>query len=133
MEPDLLRTTAEALSEEDRERFLGLCEARDAATLRRDADRIATHLNTITLFAAEDSLVDLKLAQSIAAALLELIVAADRLTFEQRRLVAGAIEYFVETGDAADDFRGLSGLEDDARITRAVCAAVGRPELARNW
>ena len=76
---------------------------------------------------------DLSLAQSIAAALLELIVAADRLTFEQRRLVAGAIEYFVETGDAADDFRGLSGLEDDARITRAVCAAVGRPELARGW
>ncbi|MDJ0960761.1 MAG: hypothetical protein QNJ88_08885 [Acidimicrobiia bacterium] len=133
METELLRTTAEALSEEDRDRFLALCEARDVATLRRDADRIAAHLNTITLFAAEDPLVDLTLAQRIAAALLELIVAADRLTFEQRRLLAGAIEYFVETGDAADDYRGLSGLEDDARIVRAVCAAVARPDLARGW
>jgi hypothetical protein len=133
MESDLLRSTAEALSEDDRERFLGLCEARDAKGLREDAARIRSHLNTIERFASEDAIVDLRLARAMTAALLELIVMVDELSFEQRRLLAGAIEYFIETGDAANDYRAISGLEDDARIVRAVCTALGKPEIARNW
>jgi hypothetical protein len=133
MDSDLLRTTAEALSQADRNRFLALCEARDAAALRADATRIRTHLGSIERFAAEDTLVDVMLARNITAALLELILVAADLTFEQRRLLAGAIEYFVATGDAVDDYRGLSGLEDDARIIRAVCTALGRHELTVGW
>ena len=133
MESDLLRTTAEALSDADRARFLALCEARDAATLRLDAPRVRAHLDMIERFAVEDPLVDVRLARNITASLLEMILVADRLSFEQRRLVAGAIEYFVETGDAADDYRALSGLDDDARIVRAVCTAVGRSDLVRSW
>jgi hypothetical protein len=133
MESELLRLTAEALSENDRDRFLGLCEARDPQTLRSDATRIRSHLGTIELYGAEDSLVDIALARSIAASLLELVLVADRLDFEERRLLAGAIEYFVQTGDAANDYRGLLGLDDDARITKAVCRALGRPDLAADW
>lgn len=133
MDSDLLRSTAEALSQQDRDRFLALCEARDAAALREDATRIRNHLDMIEHFAAEDTLVDLDLARNIAAAVLELILVANRLTFEQRRLLAGAVEYFVETGDADDDYRALSGLEDDARIIRAVCTALGKPELTIGW
>jgi len=133
MESDLLRRTAEALSESDRARFLALCEARDAKGLREDATRIREHLDTIEHFAAEDALVDLRLARGLAAALLELIVVVDELSFEQRRLLAGAVEYFIETGDASDDYRAISGLEDDARIVRAVCTALGRPDIAHDW
>ena len=133
MDSDLLRTTAEALSGDDRDRFFALCEARDSATLREDGGRIRAHLDMIELHADEDPLVDISLARNVAAALLELIVNADRLTYEQRRLLAGAIEYFVETGDAADDYRALRGLEDDARIARAVCVALGYPHLANGW
>ncbi len=133
MNTDLLRSTAEALSEDDRDRFLALCEARDAATLRTDAARVRSHLDMVERFAAEDPLVDVGLARNLTAAILELIVVADRLSFEERRLLAGAIEYFVETGDAADDYRALSGLDDDARIIRAVCEALGRPQLSDGW
>ena len=133
MESELLRRTAEALSDDDRAQFLDLCEARDAQSLRHDAARIRAHLGTIELFAADDPLVDVALARGVAATLLELVLLADRLNFEERRLLAGAIEYFVQTGDADDDYRALRGLEDDARITRAVCRALGRPELASNW
>lgn len=133
MESELLRSTAEALSDDDRARFLSLCEARDAETLRRDAPRIRTHLDMIERFAAGDPLVDLDLARGIATALLKLILQADRLQFEERRLLAGAIEYFVETGDAADDYRALRGLDDDARIVRAACIGLGRRDLIDGW
>jgi hypothetical protein len=133
VESELLRSTAEALSDDDRARFLSMCEARDSATLRRDATRIRDHLDTIERFAAEDPLVDLALARGIATALLELILTADRLRFEERRLLAGAIEYFIATGDATDDYRALRGLDDDARIVRATCTALGRQDLTEGW
>lgn len=130
MDVDLIRRAAEALSDSDRSRFLDLCEARDPNQLRADAARISDHLDTITIHAGDDPLVDLELGRRIAASLLELIRDVDDLSFEQRRLLAGAVEYFIQPGDTADDYHALLGLEDDARIVRAVCNALGRDDLA---
>ena len=98
VDSELLRTAAEALSDDDRGRFLDLCEAREPETLRADASRIRAHLNVIELMAAEDPLVDVMLARHVVATLLELIVVVGELSFEQRRLLAGAIEYFLQVG-----------------------------------
>ena len=47
----------------------------------------------------------------------------------QRRVLAGAVEYFVQTEDDDSDFASDHGLEDDARVVVAVCEALGRPDL----
>jgi uncharacterized membrane protein YkvA (DUF1232 family) len=69
-------------------------------------------------------------AEEIAAALIALLDDAEQYSFVQRRVLAGAVEYFVQVADADGDFVSSHGLDDDARVVVAVCEALGRPDLA---
>jgi hypothetical protein len=62
--------------------------------------------------------------------LLALLGNAAKWSFVERRVLAGAVEYFVQTEDDDGDFASDHGLEDDARVVVAVCEALGRPDLA---
>lgn len=131
METDLSALVAtSALPEAERLHFLDLCRGLSADELRAQRARILDHLNVIDIGARTDASLDTGLAQRIGGALKGLIDDATDWTFEQRRLLAGAIEYFVAVDDTADDYRALGGLEDDARVISAVCRALGRPEAA---
>ena len=66
----------------------------------------------------------------IAEVLVALLGHADRWSFLERRVLAGAVEYFVQADDDDRDFASDHGLEDDARVVAAVCEALGRPDLA---
>jgi hypothetical protein len=121
------------LPEDERLRFLELCRARPAEQLRADAARVEAHLRVIELGARTSPVLNLELAQSIAGALISLIANADHYTFQERRLLSGAIEYFVAKGDLTDDYAEPSGLDDDARVTRAVCRFLDRADLAGGW
>jgi len=131
---DPARAVAESvLPEDERLRFLELCRARPAEQLRADAARVEAHLRVIELGARTSPVLNLELAQSIAGALISLIANADHYTFQERRLLSGAIEYFVAKGDLTDDYAEPSGLDDDARVTRAVCRFLDRADLAGGW
>ena len=134
MTHDPARAVAESvLPEDERLRFLELCRARPAEQLREDAARVEAHLRVIELGARTSPVLNVDLARSIAGALITLIADADSYTFQERRLLSGAIEYFVAKGDLADDYAEPSGLDDDARVTRAVCRFLDRGDLAEGW
>jgi uncharacterized membrane protein YkvA (DUF1232 family) len=128
---ELIRRVAEAaLSPEERLDFLGMCEARSAEDLVADRRRVAGHLRAMERGADEGATFDLGRARLIAATLDALLKGAPSVSFEQRRLLAGAVEYFVTTDDLIDDYGNAHGLDDDARVVAAVCHALDRPDLA---
>jgi len=128
---ELIRRVAEAaLSPEERLDFLGMCEARSAEELAADRPRVATHLGVMERGARDGAAFDVARARLVAATIDALLASAAALSFEQRRLLAGAVEYFVTTDDVIDDYGVVHGLDDDARVVVAVCDALDRPELA---
>ena len=130
MSDDLHRAFDEAgLPLAERLRFFELCEPRSGEELAADLARVEAHLGALRRAAEADPTVDLESAARIAAALGELL--AERHGFEERRLIVGAIAYFVSRRDIADDLDDLGGIDDDARVVRAVCRALGREDLAR--
>ena len=127
---DIARAVAEsALSVEERLGFLDLCEGRSVEDLLADRDRVKAHLQVINTAVANGSALEGELAEPIAATLVTLLDDAENLSFVQRRVLAGAVEYFLETDDTDEDFGSDHGLADDARVVAAVCDALGRDDL----
>lgn len=127
---DLATAVAESsLSPLERVRFLNLCEARSPQMLAEDVDRVEGHLSLMQAAFAINNLVDVALGEAVATTLLALLADRNRLSFEERRLLAGAIEYFVLTGDTDNDLASPVGLVDDAKVTNATAEALGRPDL----
>jgi len=127
----LIRWVAEAaLSPEERLDFLGMCEARSVEDLAADRRRVAGHLRAMEQGARDGVPLDVERARLVAATIDDLLKSAHSLSFEQRRLLAGAVEYFVTTDDVIDDYGVVHGLDDDARVVAAVCHALDRPDLA---
>lgn len=127
---DLATAVAEsALSPFERVRFLNLCEARSVERLAEDRDRVDGHLSLVQAAQTINVAVDIVLAEKIANSLLGLLDDRKSLGFEERRLLAGAVEYFVLSTDNDNDLDSPVGLLDDARVTNAAAAALGRPDL----
>lgn len=127
---DLATAVAEStLSPLERVRFLNLCEARSTAMLAEDRDRVEGHLSLVQAAQIINQSVDVELAAQIAGSLLELLDEIESLGFEERRLLAGAVEYFVLSTDTDNDLNSPVGLVDDARVTNATAVALGRPDL----
>ncbi len=97
--------------------------------LAEDVDRVEGHLSLMQAAFAINNLVDVALGEAVATTLLALLADRNRLSFEERRLLAGAIEYFVLTGDTDNDLASPVGLVDDAKVTNATAEALGRPDL----
>ena len=128
---DIVRAVAEsALSVEERLGFLDLCEARSADDLLADRTRVRSHLRVIETAVASGSALEGDLAGPVATTLIALLDDANEFSFVQRRVLAGAVEYFLQTDDADTDFGSDHGLADDARVVAAVCEALGRSDLA---
>ena len=127
---DLATAVAESsLSPLERVRFLNLCEARSAEMLGDDVDRVEGHVSLLEAAFAVNNLVDVELGRAVGRTLLALLAERDRLSFEERRLLAGAVEYFVLTGDNDNDRASPVGMVDDAKVTNATAEALGRPDL----
>ena len=128
---DVVRAVAEsALSVDERLGFLELCEARSAEELLADRDRVEAHRRSIESAVESGADIEGELADRIARALGSLLTNAPRWSFVERRVLAGAVEYFIQSDDADGDLRSDHGLEDDARVVAAVCDALGRNDLA---
>ncbi len=127
---DIVRAVAEsALSVEERLGFLDLCEARSVDDLLADRDRVRSYLRVIEKAVESGSALEIELAQPVADALIDLLGSAEERSFIERRVLAGAVEYFLRNDDTDADFASLHGLEDDARVVIAVSDALGRIDL----
>jgi len=128
---DLAGALAESvLPAEERLQFLSLCVGRSAEELARDAEGVASYVRYIERRSAADPTIDADLARRVGSVLASLLDGAGDRPFEERRLLAGAAAYFVLDHDAADDIGDIHGIDDDARVVRALCHALGRDDLA---
>ena len=128
---DVVRAVAEsALSVEERLGFLELCEARAVEDLLADRDRVNSHRRVIATAVENGVALESDLADQIANILVRLLDDAEHWSFVQRRVLAGAVEYFIQTDDSERDFASDHGLADDARVVIAVCDALGRQDLS---
>jgi hypothetical protein len=128
---DVVRAVAEsALSVEERLGFLELCEARTVEELLVDRDRVEAHRRTIETAVEHGTALEGELADRLAGVLIALLGNARAWSFVERRVLAGAVEYFIQSDDDDGDYASDHGLEDDARVITAVCEALGRPDLA---
>lgn len=109
--------------------FEDLCEAATAEDLRRLRRRVDTHVSTIEEAALSQPDLPVALAKSIAERLDALADLGAELDPEHRRLVRGAMMYFVLTTDDENDLGGPNGLDDDVHVLNRVCEDVGRAEL----
>ena len=127
---DVVRAVAEsALSVEERLGFLDLCEARSAPDLLADRKRVWSHLGVIEKGIEEGNALEGELARPLAETLVSLLDSAAEWSFLERRVLAGAVEYFLHNDDVDSDFASDHGLADDARVVVAVCDALGRDDL----
>ena len=127
---DLAAAVAEStLSPLERVRFLNLCEPRSAEMLAEDRDRVAGHVSLMEAANALSPTIDIELARVIGASLQAMLAEPEKLAYEERRLLAGAVEYFVLTGDSDDDMASPVGLVDDAHVTNATARALNREDL----
>lgn len=128
---DVVRAVAEAaLSDEERLGFLDLCEGRGVDELLADRDRVRAHQRVLETAVESGTLPENQLVGAISTALIALLGDAARYSFVQRRVLAGAVEYFIQADDIDGDYGSSHGLADDARVVVAVCEALGRPEVA---
>jgi hypothetical protein len=127
---DIARAVAEsALSVEERLGFLDLCEARSVEELLADRDRVRAHLGVINRAIADGVSAQVDLAEPVANTLVTLLNDAAKWSYLQRRVLAGAVEYFLRFDDSEGDFASKHGLADDARVVLAVSDALGRSDL----
>jgi hypothetical protein len=98
--------------------------------LLADRDRVRAHRRAIETAVVRGTMLENELSGAISTALIALLDDADRYSFVERRVLAGAVEYFIQTDDVDGDYGSSHGLADDARVVAAVCEALGRPELA---
>lgn len=128
---DVVRAVADAaLSDEERLGFLDLCEARSAGQLLADRDRIRSYLGVIERGIADGADLEGELAGVVSGVLVALLDHAHDWSFVERRVLAGAVEYFIRSDDVDADFTSTHGLEDDARVVMAVAEALKRDDLA---
>lgn len=89
---------------------------------------LADHLKVVEARAAEREHVELALAGDLVASFTALIEGGG-LDDEQRALLVGAIDYFLEARDAEDDLTSPIGFEDDAYIANTAFERLGRTDL----
>lgn len=89
---------------------------------------LADHLAAVEAEATRREHVEVALAADLVAAFTTLIDGGG-LDDDQRALLAGAIDYFLQARDAEDDLSSPIGFEDDAYIANTAFERLGRTDL----
>ena len=69
--------------------------------------------------------VDVRLAEQLTAACLELLRVYPGLSDMSRAAVVGAVRYFMQASDASDDLSSREGFKDDAMVVNYVIEITG--------
>lgn len=117
LHPDEMNAFAAACTPTDATEFAGLRLRTQAyvAWARTEAQRRGT--------------VDLDTAVTIGKTLTMLLDEPDQYDAEERALLRGAVVYFIEADDTANDLTDVIGFDDDVRVLNAVLDALGRQDL----
>ena len=109
--------------------FEGLCTNASVDEINRLRRRVKTHVSTIAEAALTRTDLPVGIAEGLAERLQQLADLAGTLDAEGRKLVRGAMMYFVLTTDDENDLGGPNGLDDDVEVLNRVCDVLDRPDL----
>lgn len=109
---------------------LTLCaQQADPIDLTSLGDRIQAHLQRARFAAQANPMVNVALAEAIAATYTHLLSCWPTLPNLATPWLKGAMLYFVETDDDAPDFDSPIGFEDDVEVLNACLRMAGLEEL----
>lgn len=91
--------------------------------------RVNQHLQAARAAVRRNEFLDLDLAESLAATLLDLLNAAEGYDEHGRRIVQAAVAYFADEDTAEADFDEIAGFEDDRSVIIAAAVTLDRSEL----
>jgi hypothetical protein len=86
---------------------------------------VTAHVTTARSHAAQTALLDLDLAERLAAQCLELLTHHSTRAEPDQRLIQAACLYFAATDDEESDFTSLIGFEDDAEVITHIADQLG--------
>lgn len=119
----------ELLHPTEMDRFIAGCVPTPPGDLPGLRLRTQAHLAWARKAAATSPALDLDMATRIAHTLTLVLDEPDQYSDEDRALLRGAVDYFVNSEDEANDFTDGVGFDDDARVLNAVLEALGRKDL----
>ena len=108
--------------------FKRLCARVSAAELAARLPALTKRRGQLIVLAQQHRF-DIRLATSVADALIAALDGLDRYAPSELALLNGAIAYFLELNDEAHDLKDPNGFEDDAQVARRVLEVLGRAEL----
>jgi superfamily II DNA or RNA helicase len=132
IEPDpqrLFDHVREALTPSTFAQFQRLCRRSDASSLATRRPELEKRRKQLVLLAQQHRF-NVRLATSIADALVAALEGLGEYAPSELALLNGAIEYFLEIDDEAHDIKNPKGFHDDARVAASVLEVLGRGQLA---
>ncbi len=119
----------ELLHPNEMDRFIAACLPTQPTELPGLRLRTQAYLAWARNEALGNPTLDLDMATRIADTLSRLLDEPDQYGDEDRALLRGAVDYFVNSEDDANDLTDAVGFDDDARVLNAVLEALGRRDL----
>jgi hypothetical protein len=119
----------EIVHPDEMNRFAAACEPTEPGELAGLRLRTQAYLAWVRDEAGRRSSLDLDTAEAIGRTLTMLLDEPDLYDAEQRALLRGAVGYFVDAEDSANDVTDAIGFDDDVRVVNAVLDALGRRDL----
>ncbi|MEM7157578.1 MAG: hypothetical protein AAF799_32360 [Myxococcota bacterium] len=106
----------------------------DAPLVTADALRaeLGAYARDLTKRTDDNELVDAGLGRALTRACTGLIDRTESADESTRRLVQGAVRYFIDEDDAEPDRDSLWGLDDDVAVCNAVARHLGHEDLIVN-
>jgi len=108
---------------------LRLAAVADLVPLDTLRHKVHQHLQAARAAVRRNEFLDLDLAESLAATLLDLLNAAEGYDEDGRRIVQAAVAYFADADTAEADFSDIAGFEDDRSVVIAAAVTLDRSEL----
>jgi hypothetical protein len=105
------------------------CVHVDAAELTARRSQLEKRRGQLVLLAQKHRF-QIRLATSIADALIAALVDVESYAASELPLLNGAIGYFLDLEDDAHDLKDPNGFDGDAQVSRSVLEVLGRGELA---
>ena len=109
--------------------FRPLCGLLSNEELTQLSIAIVDHVEEIRRALRHNEFLDIETAERLASTLQLLLGEYFLFSENDKKLVAGAARYFVNSLDADPDTGSVLGLDDDTAVLNFVVEAIGRPEL----
>jgi len=110
-------------------RFALLCDVVDGLALPGLIEDIQQHVLNVHKALEFNEFLDVGMAEKIAALLKKLLGEINKYPESKKKMIIGAVRYFVKSNDAQADLTSLLGFDDDVAVLNYVLVELGHADL----